>query len=69
MDNDGTLTPVDVQLLANYVYRSWVPPNLIHHGIGDCDCDGHVAPTDVAVLVQKVYYGNDMIPICFIYDY
>ncbi len=54
MNNDQEITPVDVTVLVNYVYRygTGIEP---HDSFGDCNCDGDIDPLDVLVLVNFVF--------------
>ena len=53
-DDDGQVTPLDVTVLVNYVYRSYLGIAR-HDSFGDCNCDGSIDPLGVTVLVNKVY--------------
>lgn len=68
VNNDGMFTPLDVQQLVGYVYKSQascIPQP--ERCVGDCNCDGGVTAIDVQYLVKVVYYGQNAIQIC--YDY
>ncbi|MFC1476077.1 MXAN_6640 family putative metalloprotease [Candidatus Zixiibacteriota bacterium] len=53
-DDDGQVTPLDVTVLVNHVYRSY-HGIARHDSFGDCNCDGSIDPLDVTILVIKVY--------------
>jgi len=52
---DGTINPVDVVFLVNYVYLGW--NWLCNVSLGDVNCDQNVNPVDVVFLVNYVYMG------------
>jgi len=58
LDRDGSLNPVDVVYLVNYVYKSLDGREQIAGCLGDngdWDCDGAVNPVDVVWYVNFVY--------------
>jgi len=60
VDLDGTINPVDVVLMVNYVYkqldaRQPLPDCPMENG--DWDCTGQVNPVDVVFYVNHVYRG------------
>jgi hypothetical protein len=54
VDDDGQVTPLDVTVLVNYVYRSYFGIAR-HDSFGDCNCDDSIDPLDVTILVNHVY--------------
>ncbi len=54
VNEDQEITPLDVTVLVNYVYRygTGIEP---HDSFGDCNCDGNIDPVDVLVLVNYVF--------------
>lgn len=55
VDCSGTINPVDVVYLVNYVYKGWVAG--CTEALGDVDCSGTVNPVDVVYLVNYAYKG------------
>jgi len=52
---DGSINPLDVVFLVNYVYMGWDMLCLLERG--DLTCEGQVNPIDVTHLVNFVYNG------------
>jgi hypothetical protein len=59
LDGSGTITPVDVVILTNYVYRSQDSRSGIPVSCpisqGDWDCNGRITPLDVTYSVNFIY--------------
>jgi hypothetical protein len=58
INGDGSINPVDVSFLANFVYKSLdarVQPPVCPVEAGDVDCSAITTPLDVTFLVNLVY--------------
>jgi len=69
LDKDGGMSPVDVVLIVNVVYRNYDPPPASglcfsgEHAVnGDWNCDGSVNPVDVVYYVNYVYRESGLGP-------
>jgi hypothetical protein len=65
VDVNGSINPVDVVLMVNYVYKQLDA----RHPLPDCprengdwDCDGQINPVDVVFFVNSVYRGWATVP-------
>jgi len=65
VDLDGSINPLDVTLLANYVYKGWDAREqllLCYTENGDWDCNKIITPVDVVFCVQYVYRSSGSWP-------
>jgi hypothetical protein len=59
---DGSIDPLDVTVLMNYIYRSGPEPEPAL-AVGDVTCDGSVDPTDLQTLVDYVFRQGVPLPV------
>jgi C1A family cysteine protease len=62
---DGSINPLDVTVLVNYVFRSLDSRHLLPNcplENGNWTCDGGISPVDVAYCVQYVYRSSGVGP-------
>ncbi|MFC1475610.1 SBBP repeat-containing protein [Candidatus Zixiibacteriota bacterium] len=65
INDDGSIDPVDVVIVVNYVYRNIdqrIQPLICATVAADVDCSGVVDPLDVAHFVNYVYRGYSPLP-------
>jgi hypothetical protein len=64
-DGSGSLTPIDVINLNNYVFKYWMVPMYQYPNCPaptiDVNCDDGINPLDVVYIVNRVYRGWDVL--------
>jgi hypothetical protein len=61
-DANGSISPLDVIILMNYIYRQGAAP-VPSVMVGDLTCDGTITPIDLTVLVNYVYRQGPLPPV------